>query len=144
MKILTYVNNGNISMYTSNVQWVETLVCVSHVCIDVICTFLLVTCVYDSKYELTYLFLMSKVCENGLYAVGNITGNNADNQIAFRDHIDVIVRALGQHIDNAKVGSSSVCVYLCQWGIVCLYKTSLWQQIICICYMGSSISMQYL
>ena len=56
---------------------------------------------------------MAKVCENGLRAVGHIAWNNADNQIAFRDHIDVIVRALGQHIDNAKVGSSIVCVCLC-------------------------------
>ena len=57
---------------------------------------------------------MAKVCENGLIAVGNIACNNADNQIALRDHIDVIVRALGQHIDNAEVGSSSVCVFVCK------------------------------
>ena len=56
---------------------------------------------------------MAKVCKNGLCTVGNIACNNADNQIALRDHIDVIVRALGQHIDNAEVGSSSVCVCLC-------------------------------
>ena len=55
---------------------------------------------------------ITKVCENGLSAVRNIACN-ADNQIALRDHIDVIVRALGQHIDNAEVGSSSVCLCKC-------------------------------
>ena len=48
---------------------------------------------------------MAKVCKNGLSAVGNIAHNNDDNQVALRDHIDVVVRALGQHIDNAEVGS---------------------------------------
>ena len=69
---------------------------------------------------------MAKVCENGLIAVGNIACNNADNQIALRDHIDVIVRALEQHIDNAEVGSSSssVCLFV-SMSILCLYKTSL-------------------
>ena len=67
---------------------------------------------------------MAKVCENGLLADGHIAWNNNDNQIAFRDHIDVIVRALEQHIDNAEVGSSSVCLFV-SMSIVCLYKTSL-------------------
>ena len=58
---------------------------------------------------------MAKVCGIGLLAVGNIACKNADNQIAFRDHIYVIVIALGQHIDNAEVGSSIMCVCLCQW-----------------------------
>ena len=47
---------------------------------------------------------MAKVCEYGLCAVGNIAVDNAENQVALRVHIDVIVRALGQHIDDAKVG----------------------------------------
>ena len=49
----------------------------------------------------------------GLLAVGYIAANN-ENKVALRDHIDVIVRALGQHIDDAKVGYSviGVCVYM--------------------------------
>ena len=60
-----------------------------------------------------HISCVTKVCRWGIFAVGKIARNNVDNKIALRDHIDVIVRALGQHIDNAEVGSSSLC--LCQW-----------------------------
>ena len=62
-------------------------------------TLLLLIYVYDSK-----LSSITKVCRWGLLAIGYIANTNADNQLALRDHIDVIVRALGQHIDNAEVG----------------------------------------